>query len=65
MIVTQVFGDLARQLLQSMGYPDVPVLVTPGPVVFRDAAAIEERVTSLLAGVTRSLCAPQEDGGHA
>ena len=58
MIVTQVFEARARELLTSFGYPDVPVLVTPGPVVFRTQADIDERVERLIETIVESLCRP-------
>ena len=43
-----------------MGYPDIPVLVTRGPVVFRTPADVRARVDGLLEDVLRSLCGPPE-----
>ena len=57
-IVTHVFETHAHALLKSWGYPDVPVLVTPSPVVFRSDADVQERVNNLLTKVAESLRSP-------
>ena len=56
--MTHIFEARAHELLTSFGYPDVPVLVTPGPVVFRTQADIDERVERLIEGIIQSLCRP-------
>ena len=56
-IVTDIFEVRARQLLRALGFPDMPVLITPNPVVYLKGEELEERVNSLLNEVVESLTA--------
>jgi hypothetical protein len=62
LIVTDVFEGMARQMLRTLGYPHVPVLVTPNPVVYLSEAEIHQRIDTLLDGLVSALCKPA--GGH-
>ena len=55
MIVTDPFERVARQLLKSLGYPQVPVLVTPNPVIYLSEDEIHRRIDVLLAPLAASL----------
>ena len=46
-IVTDVFETRAHQLLTSLGYPHIPVLVTANPVIYLDDPGIHERINTL------------------
>ena len=48
----------AHQVLKSLGYPDIPVLVTPNPVMYLTEPEIQDRVNSLIGKVAASLCNP-------
>jgi hypothetical protein len=54
-VVTDIFEVRAGQLLRSLGYPHIPVLVTRNPVVYLQRPEIQERVRDLLNGVVSSL----------
>lgn len=56
-IVTDVFAVRAHQLLKSLGFPDIPVLVTANPVVYLRRTEIEKRVEALLGSVMKSFTA--------
>ena len=56
-LVTDVFEIRAHQLLKSLGYPDIPVLVTQNPVVYLRRPEIEKRVEGLLDPVLKSFVA--------
>ena len=56
MIVTDSFEALARQLLKSLGYPHIPVLVTPNPVIYLTEPEIHQRIDTLLDPLTAALC---------
>jgi hypothetical protein len=56
--VTDAFEAVARRLLKSLGYPDVPVIVTPAPVVYLEERAIHDRVDTLLDPIRASFDAP-------
>lgn len=58
MIVTDNFEVPARQLLESNGYPDVPVIVTPNPVMYLGEAEIRQRVDAIFKDLVKSLCEP-------
>jgi hypothetical protein len=45
-------------LLTSLGYPEVPVLVTPNPVVYLSEAQINERIDHLLLPIVASFDIP-------
>lgn len=55
MIVTDVFEGSARQILKSLGYPDIPVLATPNPVTHLSKSEIHERLDGLLDKLVESL----------
>jgi hypothetical protein len=46
---------VARRLLKSLGYPDVPILVTPNPVIYLSESAIHERIDTLLDRIAGSF----------
>lgn len=56
-IVTDIFETRAKQLLRSLGFPHIPVLVTPNPVVYLTKAEIHQRLEILLGEVVQSLTA--------
>ena len=53
--MTDAFETVARRLLQSLGYPDVPILVTPAPVVYLTEVEIHERINGLLERIVESF----------
>jgi len=53
--VTDAFEGTARRLLTSLGYPGIPLIVTPNPVIYLSDAQIQERVTTLLDQVVGSF----------
>jgi len=53
--VTDAFEAVARRLLKSLGYPHVPILVTPTPVVYLSEPAIHERIDALLDPIAGSF----------
>jgi len=53
--VTDAFESTARRLLKSLGYPQVPVIVTPNPVIYLTEPEIQERVTTLLDRIVASF----------
>ena len=55
LIVTDAFEAVARRLLQSLGYPDVPILVTPNPVIYLSESEIHARIDDLLAPIVASF----------
>lgn len=54
-MVTDAFEAVARRLFRTLGYPDVPVLVTPNPVIYLSERQINERVDVLLAAIESSF----------
>jgi len=54
-VVTDAFEAVARRLFRTLGYPDVPVLVTPNPVIYLSERQINERVDVLLAAIESSF----------
>ncbi len=42
---TDAFEGVARRLLTSLGYPEVPVLVTPNPVVYKFPRSVMASIT--------------------
>lgn len=55
--MTDAFESVARRLLQSLGYPEVPILVTPSPVVYLSEPQIHERIDGLMDGIVASFSA--------
>jgi len=53
--VTDAFEGVARRLLASLGYPGVPILVTPNPVIYLTEAEIHGRIDRLMAAIVRSF----------
>ena len=54
-IVTDIFEIRAKQLLRSLGFPDLPVLITPNPIVYLKREGIHQRVERLLDEIVESL----------
>ena len=46
--MTDAFEAVARRLLQSLGYPDIPILVTPNPVIYLSQPEIHARIDGLM-----------------
>ena len=44
--------------MKSAGYPDIPVLVTPNPVMYLSEPEVQERIDVLFDEIVRSLCEP-------
>jgi hypothetical protein len=42
-------------LLKSLGYPDIPILVTPNPVIYLSEPEIERRIDGLLGALVASF----------
>jgi hypothetical protein len=55
-IVTDVFEHRAHQLLTSLGYPHIPVLVVKNPVIYLTEPEIDRRIDQLLDKLSASLC---------
>ena len=55
LIVTDAFESVARRLLKSLGYPDVPILVTPNPVIYLSEPEIHQRIDALMTDIVRSF----------
>lgn len=53
--MTDAFEGVARRLLRSLGYPEVPILVTPNPVIYLTEAQINERIDRLLDPIVASF----------
>jgi hypothetical protein len=53
--VTDAFESTARRLLRSLGYPHVPILVTPNPVIYLSEPEIHERIDGLLDRIVESF----------
>lgn len=53
--MTDAFEAVARRLFKSLGYPDVPILVTPNPVIYLTEPQINERVDVLLEKIIASF----------
>jgi hypothetical protein len=58
-IVTDVFEHRAHQLLTSLGYPHIPVLVVANPVIYLTEPEINRRIDGLLDKLVESLSAKQ------
>ena len=55
-VVTDVFEHRAHQLLTSLGYPHIPVLVVKNPVIYLTEPEINQRIDQLLDKLAASLC---------
>jgi hypothetical protein len=53
--VTDAFETVARRLFKSLGYPDVPILVTPNPVIYLTEPEIDARIDRLLDPIVTSF----------
>ncbi len=53
--MTDAFEAVARRLLKTLGYPAIPILVTPNPVIYLLESQIHERIDALLAGIVSSF----------
>ena len=53
--MTDAFEAVARRLLKSLGYPDIPILVTPNPVIYLSEPEIHERIDGLMNEIVRSF----------
>ena len=60
LIVTDAFESVARRLLKSLGYPDVPILVTPNPVIYLSEPEIHQRIDGLMKDIVRSFDGAQQ-----
>lgn len=58
-VVTDVFEHRAHQLLTSLGYPHIPVLVVKNPVIYLTEPEINRRIDGLLGDLSASLAAPK------
>jgi hypothetical protein len=63
LVVTDAFEAVARRLLSSLGYPDVPILVTPNPVIYLSEPEIDARVDDLLPRIGASFGRGQDVHG--
>jgi hypothetical protein len=62
--VTDAFEAVARRVFGSLGYPDVPILVTPNPVIYLTEPEIDARIDHLLGGITASFQHAMERSTH-
>ncbi len=62
--MTDAFESVARRLLKSLGYPDVPLLVTPDPVIYLSEPEIHARIDALLDPLLASFGASRTSGAH-
>lgn len=53
--MTDAFEAVARRLFKSLGYPDVPILVTPNPVIYLSEPEINARIDDLLDSIVASF----------
>jgi hypothetical protein len=51
-------------LLTSLGYPNIPVLVTANPVIYLGEAEINERIDTLLPELAQSFCSQPQRGNE-
>ena len=63
--MTDAFESVARRLLQSLGYPQVPILVTPSPVVYLSESEIHQRIDGLMDRIVASFSAAKDAAPHA
>ena len=57
--MTDAFEAVARRLLKSLGYPDIPILVTPNPVIYLTEPEIHARIDGLMDKIVGSF-GPEE-----
>jgi hypothetical protein len=57
-IVSDNFEAASKQIVKAAGYPDIPILVTPNPVMYLTAPEIQQRIDSFFDEVVASLCDP-------
>ena len=62
--MTDAFEAVAKRLLKSLGYPDVPVLVTPNPVSYLSEPQIHARIDELLPRIGTSFGSTRTRDGH-
>ncbi len=62
--MTDAFESVARRLLKSLGYPNVPLLVTPDPVIYLSEPEIHARIDALLEPLIASFGAAPAQGAH-
>ena len=53
--MTDAFEAVARRLFNSLGYPDIPILVTPNPVIYLTEPEINARIDDLLDRIVASF----------
>lgn len=53
--MTDAFEAVARRLLKSLGYPDIPILVTPNPVIYLSEPQIHARIDGLMDRIVSSF----------
>ena len=53
--MTDAFEAVARRLLTSLGYPDIPILVTPNPVIYLSEPEIHARIDRLMDKIVGSF----------
>ena len=53
--MTDAFEAVARRLFNSLGYPDIPILVTPNPVIYLTEPEINARIDDLLDPIVASF----------
>ena len=53
--MTDAFEAVARRLFDSLGYPDIPILVTPNPVIYLTEPEINARIDDLLDRIVASF----------
>jgi hypothetical protein len=58
--VTDAFEAVARRLFNSLGYRDIPIIVTPNPVIYLSEPEINARIDDLLDRIVASF-----DAAHA
>lgn len=63
--MTDAFESVARRLLQSLGFPEVPILVTPNPVIYLSEPEIHARINGLLDKIVASFNASETASTHA
>jgi hypothetical protein len=64
LVVTDAFEAVAKRLLKSLGYPDVPVLVTPNPVIYLTEPQIDARMDDLLPRIGTSFGSTRRQDVH-
>ncbi len=64
MIVTDAFENVARRLFKSLGYPEIPIIVTRAPVIYLSEQEIDERIDTLLDRISQSFAPVAPDLQH-